>query len=1024
MTTSNDVSAAEAVLNIRRTDGEATVQSAIQRLIEAHDVRVTPQYATPGGPVDLYCHNRRLLLEVKAPGKATDPDASQARVNPESPKEQLERYMRSEIERELSELPYLEASPWIGVVTDGLTWHVWRYGHERGAVGQHIRSPWRPQTTDGLINFITQTLLAQGTIGKPDIPADPLPVFKAEYEALRKLYERQGHRVRERTTKRHLWLDMLRIASMEPPTSATDRLFITHSFLITIARGVIESLAHPHCDLIKAPDSLREGFAGWIVDTPAGTEWSQSVFNRIHTYEWRRYGDVLRPLYEALVDEDDRKIFGEYYTPDWLAELMVEEVLDDEWCRRSVAKAIHAIETNGELRETGVLDPSCGSGTFLYHAARRILKAGGTGLRDELPGRQAQIVARLVNGIDIHPVAAELARATLLRALPALPPEGHAALQIYQGDSLLIQETGEFSLFDQNQIIITSKSGGTALLPQTFVTNERFPRYIKKMIELAQDPNRPGLPAYIQQCVTDEGEQAALSAAYKELQEIIERDGNSIWTWYIVNIAGPYLLADRKIDRVVANPPWVRMADVQNEHRKRQFERFANKPMGIWTGGKQAPHFDIASLFIKRTREKYLAKPGSDPAAWLVKKASLRAGSWKKFREWHESVVTQTLDLEPLQPFGGGDAQRSCVLLERKRFEKVTTKVETREIVASCTGRRPERHAQLEGVRERLQIVAATTPIAKSASGYLSGGEKPLFRQGATMTPKVLTIIERVEDTENYAEKLVRTTRSQHAPWKERTQQVGRVPAHWVRPILTSRDVLPFATIETPGKCIVPAGKGGELLNKPEYECEFWNVLDGVYKCYCGKGTNTPKTLLKRIDFNETLSVQMGRGSSNANTVHVSAACGPRLQCRGPVSADIMRATVASAEGVIDSTLYYWQAPSKEEAVYLVTVLNTECLREAFLQCRESGRHFHLHPWRKVPIPRFDNGNQKHRELAELGTQAMAMVRGFMATIPQHLGQVGASRRIRRRLHEMGLAERIDDVVRKIMPAGVAQAGK
>ena len=89
MSTSNDVNAAEAVLKIRRTDGEAKVQSAIQRLIEAHDVYVTPQYRTPGGPVDLYCHNRRLLLEVKAPGKATDPDESQARVNPESPKEQL-----------------------------------------------------------------------------------------------------------------------------------------------------------------------------------------------------------------------------------------------------------------------------------------------------------------------------------------------------------------------------------------------------------------------------------------------------------------------------------------------------------------------------------------------------------------------------------------------------------------------------------------------------------------------------------------------------------------------------------------------------------------------------------------------------------------------------------------------------------------------------------------------------------------------------------------------------------------------
>ena len=275
----------------------------------------------------------------------------------------------------------------------------------------------------------------------------------------------------------------------------------------------------------------------------------------------------------------------------------------------------------------------------------------------------------------------------------------------------------------------------------------------------------------------------------------------------------------------------------------------------------------------------------------------------------------------------------------------------------------------------------------------------------------MLTILERVEDTENYAEKLVQTTRSQHAPWKDRAQQEGRVPKHWIRAILTSRDVLPFA-VGTPGRCIVPAGKNGALLERPEHECEFWKVLEDVYQNYRGKGRNTPRTLVEQIDFNEKLSVQMGRGSVNENTVLY------------PVSADIMRATFTGAEGVIDSSLYYWQAPSKEEALYLVTVLNAECLREAFLQCRESGRHFHQHPWRKVPIPRFNDGNRKHRELAELGTQAITAVGTCMATTPQHLGQVGISKRIRSCLHETGLAGGIDDAVRKIMPAGVAQPKK
>ena len=77
--------------------------------------------------------------------------------------------------------------------------------------------------------------------------------------------------------------------------------------------------------------------------------------------------------------------------------------------------------------------------------------------------------------------------------------------------------------------------------------------------------------------------------------------------------------------------------------------------LGIYQGGKQAPHTDIAAFFIRRARELYLENPGSDPAIWLVKKSSLRAGQWAAFRELHHDSLVQSVDLEDMQPFGGGD---------------------------------------------------------------------------------------------------------------------------------------------------------------------------------------------------------------------------------------------------------------------------------------------------------------------------------------------------------------------------------
>jgi type I restriction-modification system DNA methylase subunit len=65
--------------------------------------------------------------------------------------------------------------------------------------------------------------------------------------------------------------------------------------------------------------------------------------------------DVLKILYESLIDRQERHDLGEYYTPDWLAAKI----------------ARHAVERPIEQR---VLDPACGSGTFLFHAIRNFIK--------------------------------------------------------------------------------------------------------------------------------------------------------------------------------------------------------------------------------------------------------------------------------------------------------------------------------------------------------------------------------------------------------------------------------------------------------------------------------------------------------------------------------------------------------------------------------------------------------------------------------------------------------------------------
>ena len=94
-------------------------------------------------------------------------------------------------------------------------------------------------------------------------------------------------------------------------------------------------------------------------------------------------------------------------------------MLDEAWRSRAIEQAEISARTSTRLEGIGVLDPTCGSGTFLYHAARRILDAPEMGQLS--PGQQADVTASLVHGIDVHPVAVEIAKTNMMRVLPTTP---------------------------------------------------------------------------------------------------------------------------------------------------------------------------------------------------------------------------------------------------------------------------------------------------------------------------------------------------------------------------------------------------------------------------------------------------------------------------------------------------------------------------------------------------------------------------------------------------------------------------
>lgn len=1003
--TTEQMEAARQLLHASPRLHEDNVRRNVGDLLGSFGVEYTLSYPTPGGPADLYLQRRRIIIETKARGLAGDPHAPQVRENNESPLEQLERYLLSELRRDREMFVFDEHAErqWVGILTDGRVWHAWVYDNERETRGRTILDGFLPRNAEDLIRRI-RPLVSGDPIGKPWVPSDPRPLFEPAHDELQAIYsELGGANLAETRTKRDLWLDMLRTASMEPENEAArDRLFVTHSFLVALARGVVQTLSQPN-DAPNPSDVLADGFVAWSLATTRGRGWAARLMEQVHGYEWRRRrGDVLRPLYERFVGERDRKVFGEYYTPDWLAGLIVEELLDEAWCDRAIAAAIADERNQARLEGIGFLDPACGSGTILYYAAQRLLDAAS--LQGHTASRRAAVVARLINGIDVHPVAAEISRATLLRALPAEPPGGKAGIQIYEGDSLLVNADDETSLFRplNGEIRIVTPQGRELLLPRSFVDLPTFTDDLRRLVEEAST-GRP-LSTDIRNSVPD-CDRAAVEACHAAFVEIVAREGNSVWTWYIANTTGPVRLSDQKVDRIVANPPWVSMADIQAEVRKRDLEQFADRDLDLWTGGRNAPHFDIAQLFIKRARQLYLASPDDDPAAWIVKKSALRAQSWAKFREWHEPVLAQSLDLEAVRPFGGGDARRCCVLFERRPSASLEPGSVARALWAYCADRRPEAHTAPDQARELLVFEESPAPLPCQASGYVNRQLRTPFRQGASVSPRVLLVVGESADGPRTREMTVTTVRSRQKPWTELEPQTGVVPAHWIRNLMTSKQMFAFAVLPELPRAIVPTEAGGLLEESPERLSPFWRVLDSAFDEFRGRGRNTPETLIAQLDHNGKLSGQLTRAGRRRSLVLY------------PKSGDIMRGARSQAGlFVVDDTLYYFNAASVGEAGYLTALLNAPCLSRAFQESRTSGRHFDQNPWRTIPIPRYDAAEEVHRELARLCNRAERAANTWLSQQSARYGQVAASGRIRALLEEQGILAAIDRAAAAVVP--------
>jgi hypothetical protein len=117
----------------------------------------------------------------------------------------------------------------------------------------------------------------------------------------------------------------------------------------------------------------------------------------------------------TVLPGNERKESGSYYTPTSLVECLLDSALDPLLHEATAHGS--AEEKVAALLDLTVCDPACGSGHFLVAAARRMAKriaSEETGESEppepEIRKALRRVVGRCIYGVDVNPMAAELAK--------------------------------------------------------------------------------------------------------------------------------------------------------------------------------------------------------------------------------------------------------------------------------------------------------------------------------------------------------------------------------------------------------------------------------------------------------------------------------------------------------------------------------------------------------------------------------------------------------------------------------------
>ena len=722
--------------------------------------------------------------------------------------------------------------------------------------------------------------------------------------------------------------------------------------------------------------------------------------------------DILKGVYQELIDLDTRHALGEYYTPDWLCERVI-----DEFDFKTTDK---------------ILDPSCGSGSFLRAVIDRI--------RTLNPETKVEELNDQIYGIDIHPLSVQIAKTTLLLALGREVVNAKKPIHLNivlantilapQGVALLYANIFQMDIDKQKYELHTNIFDDAALFDDALNVCEDLAEQTRN-----QKPETLATFTTILKRQTGKaevGEEVAQSfyEIYKGFKLVKETGRDSIWKFIVQNLYKPYFLKGR-FDYVVGNPPWFTFSSVRNEKYQNVLDTLAITYDVKPERKANFPHLEIAAIFLAYCSSYFLRDDGR--IAFVLPRSffsadhhdNTRSGKAKGFR------LTAAWDLDKVAPLF---SVPSCVLFAQKCEKKET--ISRNDLPGKAfAGRLPAHNSNWKAAageltEEDVQWFYLKQGNSSAFSTSQPGVEsqhnpyKNEFNQGATIVPRSLYFVDLNQSMPSDFEDRILNVRTSESirreaktPWTD-IDLKGKIESKFLFQTALAKSILPFALFD-PSLVVLPVtigtnrAGGKRIILNSSYELRTQGFLNAsrwfkkAETIWEERKTEKAKkmTNLGRLNF------QRGLVQQNLNA--------PYLVLYNSSAKDANAVAVKRAdydlEFIVDHKAYVSYTDSLNEAYYLSAFLNSTAPNKMMKDFQTRGLFGARDVHKKILdiyFPRYDQYNESHLQLSALSETAHQRATEFLRAnpprrqlTPAHLGRlrVAIKKEIEPQLEEIDL---------------------